>query len=165
MDSKEEKAANIVFALNKLVLVKKQRDPVFESVADKVERVLEQWKTRTKDYNQIVKLGTEIIQEIFIGSQRKKTLGLSNMEYSILNVLEEKFGTHEEFMEDVDALSNILKGNIFEGWVEQRSVHRKIESIVRKFLRKNYFKKYEMNMEEFEDLYQEIIEKVENYAD
>jgi type I restriction enzyme R subunit len=165
LNSEEEKAANIVFALNKLVLVKKQRDPVFESVADKVERVLELWKTRTKEYTKISTLGTAIIQEIFAGSKKKNDLALSDMEYSILNVLEEGFGTNEEFKTDVEDLTSKLSDDIFEGWIEQRSVHRKIEGIVRRFLRRKYFKKYEMTMEKFEDLYQVVIEKVENYAD
>jgi type I restriction enzyme R subunit len=165
LNSEEEKAANIVFALNKLVLVKKQRDPVFESVADKVERVLELWKTRTKEYTKISTLGTAIIQEIFAGSKKKNDLGLSDMEFSILNVLEERFGANEEFKTDVEDLSSKLSDDIFEGWIEQRSVHRKIEGIVRRFLRRKYFKKYEMTMEDFEDLYQVVIEKVENYAD
>lgn len=162
--TKEEKAANIVFALNKLVLVKKQRDPVFESVVDKVERVLELWKNRSKDYEQINKLGTAIINQIFTGSKKKEKLGLSDMEFSILNVLEEKFGAEDEFKDDVKEISSILNNDLFDGWIEQRSVHRKIEGRVRRFLRKKYFQKYDMNLDDFEELYQQIMVKVENYA-
>jgi len=165
IESDEEKAANIVFALNKLILVKKQRDPVFESVADKVERILELWKTRTKDYQKINSLGTAIIKEIFAESKKKKDLGLSDMEYSVLYVLEVRFGSDEDFKEDIKDLSSILEGDIFEGWVEQRSVRRKIEGKIRRFLRKKYYKKYDMALDEFEELFQEVTSKVENYAD
>jgi type I restriction enzyme R subunit len=165
IDNEEQKAANIVFALNKLVLVKKQRDPVYESVADKVERVLELWKTRTKDYEKINQLGKAIIKEIFASSKRKKELELTDMEYAVLNVLEERFESSEEFKEDVKELSYILGGDIFEGWIEQRSVHRKIEGSVRRFLRKKYYKRFDMNQEKFEELFQLIMSKVENYAE
>jgi type I restriction enzyme R subunit len=165
LGNEEQKAANIVFALNKLVLVKKQRDPVYESVADKVERVLELWKTRTKDYQKINELGKAIIKEIFASSKRKEQLELSDMEYSVLSVLEERFGPGEEFKEDVKELSSILEGDVFEGWVEQRSIHRRIEGLVRRFLRRNYYKKYSMNREEFEELFHLIMGKVENYAE
>lgn len=164
VDNEEEKAANIVFALNKLVLVKKERDPVFESVADKVERVLEMWKNRD-NLTKISSLGTAIFKEMMAGKQEKKDLGLTDMEFSILKILEHKFGEDENFIADVQELSSTLKDDIFEGWVEQRSVFRKIEGLVRRFLRKKYFKKYEMDMDNFEEFYQQVIAKVENYAE
>jgi type I restriction enzyme R subunit len=164
VDNEEEKAANIVFALNKLVLVKKQRDPVFESVADKVERVLEMWKNRD-NFNKINSIGTAIFKEILAGKQEKKELGLTDMEFSILKILEHTLGEDGNFVVDVQELSSILKDDIFEGWVEQRSVLRKIEGLVRRFLRKKYFRKYEMDMDSFEELYQKVIAKVENYAE
>ena len=138
---------------------------MYESVADKVERVLELWKTRTKDYQKINELGQAIIKDIFDSSKRKKELELSDMEYSILNVLEERFGPDKGFKEDVKELSSTLVEDIFEGWVEQRSIHRRIEGLVRRFLRKKYYKKYNMTQEEFEELFQLIMGKVENYAE
>ncbi|NLJ48572.1 MAG: DUF3387 domain-containing protein, partial [Candidatus Atribacteria bacterium] len=110
-------------------------------------------------------LGKAIIKEIFASSKRKKELELTDMEYAILNVLEERFESSEEFKEDVKELSSILGGDIFEGWVEQRSVHRKIEGSVRRFLRKKYYKRFDMNQEKFEELFQLIMSKVENYAE
>lgn len=160
----EEKAANIVFALNKLVLVKKQRDPVFESVADKVERVLEMWKNRD-NYGKINSLGISIIKEIKKEIQAKKDLKLTDMEFSVLKILENKFGEDGDFIADVKELSFILEDDIFEGWIEQRSVFKKIEGLVRRFLRKKYFKEYHMDIDSFEGLYQEVVTKVENYAE
>ncbi|MCG2791191.1 MAG: HsdR family type I site-specific deoxyribonuclease, partial [Actinomycetia bacterium] len=48
--SKKEKAANILFTLNKLVLVERHKNPIYESLIDRVERLLELWKEKTKDY-------------------------------------------------------------------------------------------------------------------
>ncbi|CEL24000.1 type I restriction endonuclease subunit R [Methanobacterium formicicum] len=163
--SDEEKAANIVFALNKLVLVKKKRDPIYESVADKVERILDMWKNRDKNFTEINALGTAIIKEIRVRRQEKKDLGLTDMEFSIFKILEQKFGENENFIGDVKELSSTLKEDIFEGWAEQRGVHKKIEGLLRRFLRRKYYKNYNMDMGEFEEFYQQIIAKVENYAE
>lgn len=165
VENKEEKAANIVFALNKLVLVQKRRDPVFESVADKVEKVLKMWKNRTKNYDEISSLGTAIIKEIFASSEEKKDLGLSDMEYSIFRVLETKLEGNGELIKDVKELSSLLDEDIFEGWVEQMSVHRKVESTIRRFLRRKYYQKYDLSIGEFNELYQKVMGKVENYAE
>lgn len=165
VENKEEKAANIVFALNKLVLVQKDSNPVFESVADKVEKVLKLWKNRTKNYDEISSLGTAIIKEIFASSEEKKDLGLSDMEYSIFRVLESKLEDNEELIEDVKELSSLLDEDIFEGWVEQMSVHRKVESTIRRFLRKKYYQRYDLSIGEFNELYQKVMGNVENYAE
>jgi len=61
--SRKEKAANILFTLNRLVLVERHRNPIYESLVDKVERLLELWKEKTRDYEKIYKEGAKVINE------------------------------------------------------------------------------------------------------
>ena len=82
--SKEEKAANIVFTLNKLVLVDRYKTLMYEALSDKVERILKMWRDKNKDYERICKEGIKLIEEINALSARQKELGLSDLEYSIL---------------------------------------------------------------------------------
>ncbi|GAI26176.1 unnamed protein product, partial [marine sediment metagenome] len=60
--SKKEKAANILFTLNKLVLVERHKNPIYESLVERVERLLELWKEKTKDYERIYLEGKDIIR-------------------------------------------------------------------------------------------------------
>ena len=52
LKTKEEKAANILFTLNRFVIIDKQRNPVYEGLAAKVERLLDLWKEKTKTIRQ-----------------------------------------------------------------------------------------------------------------
>ncbi|MCZ3366538.1 MULTISPECIES: type I restriction endonuclease subunit R [Methanobacterium] len=164
-DSDEERAANIVFALNKFVLVNKENNPVYESVADKVERLREMWKTRGKDYNKLYQEGAEIFKQIQTSFKRQEKLDLSDLEYSMLSVLENKFGKNKELIQDVEDIDSIIGEDAFDGWVEQRAVYKKIEGNIRRFIRKKYYKKFNMNMNDLEELNKQIMEKVEKYAE
>ncbi|MCJ7763470.1 HsdR family type I site-specific deoxyribonuclease, partial [Candidatus Bathyarchaeota archaeon] len=44
LKTKQEKAANILFTLNRFIIIDKQRNPVYESLTAKVERILKLWK-------------------------------------------------------------------------------------------------------------------------
>lgn len=161
--SKEEKAANIVFTLNRLVLVEKHRNPVYESLAEKVERILKLWKEKTKDYERIYNDGADVINKIEQLSQRQKKIGFSDMEYSFLLGLEKEFGEDIELEEDVKELSERLKGHIFENWAAQRTARKIVEREVRRFVRR-YIKRYGLKLDEIDSLHQNLMEKVTNYG-
>ena len=60
-------------------------------------------------------------------------------------------------------MSKILNNYIFNGWVNQPTVKKKIEREVRIFIRK-YVKKYQIKLNELDKIYIDIIGKVENYG-
>ncbi|MGB9936318.1 MAG: type I restriction endonuclease subunit R [Methanobacterium sp.] len=163
-EKEDEKAANIVFTLNKLVLVDSNRKPVYESVADKVERVLNSWKAKTKDYRKIYLEGVEVVKEIEELSNRQNKLDFNDLEYSLLIVLEENLGENSSFINDVKKLSEILAKDTFEGWNDQRSVSKKIERELQIFLRKHYYKEFNMDRKSLEELRKQLMAKVEEYA-
>jgi len=161
--SRKEKAANILFTLNRLVLVERHRNPIYESLVEKVERLLELWKEKTKDYERIYKEGVRAINEIKSLSERQKLLGMSSLVYSLLLALEEKFGREEELLKEVQDISDRLKNYMFPGWFNQPTVKKNVEREVRKFTR-TLKGKYNMTWEEMDQLYKKLIERVKNYA-
>jgi|Deesub1362A_J573_1020465.scaffolds.fasta_scaffold01719_2 type I restriction enzyme R subunit len=161
--SRKEKAANILFTLNRLVLVERHRNPIYESLLDKVERLLELWQEKTKDYERIYKEGVSVINEIRSLSVRQKSLGFSNLEYSLLLTLEDRLGKNEDLVNEVKDISGRLKNYMFPGWFNQPTVEKKVEREVRKFARM-LKGKYNMTLEEMDELYKRLIERVKNYG-
>jgi len=167
--SRKEKAANILFTLNRLVLVERHRNPIYESLVEKVERLLELWKEKTKDYERIYEEGVIAINEIRSLSKRQKSLGFSDLEYSLLLALEEKFGKpacadrDEKLLNEVRNVSEELKNYMFPGWFNQPTVEKNVEREVRRFVR-GLKGKYSMTLEEMDELYKKLIERVKNYG-
>ena len=161
--SKKEKAANILFTLNRFVLVEKHKSPIYESLADRVEHLVELWREKVKDYERIYQEGVKIIEEINTLSQRQRALGLSDLEYSLLLTLEGRLGMEDHLIEEVKGLSEELKGTMFPGWINQPTLRKEIERKVRKFSRgmKN---RYGLSLEEMNELYERLIECVRNYG-
>ena len=161
--SKEEKAANILFTLNKLVLVERHKNPIYESLIDRVGRLLELWKEKTKDYERIYLEGRDIIKEISNLSDRQSTIGFSDLEYSLLLVLEEKFGKKNELLNEIEDISNKLKIHLFPGWFNQPTEEKNVEREVRKFTRA-LKRRYGITLEEMDKLYKKLIEQIKNYG-
>jgi type I restriction enzyme R subunit len=157
--SKKEKAANIVFTLNRFVLVERHRNPIYESLADKVERILNLWKEKTRDFEKIYKEGLKIIEQINALSDRQKRLGFSRMEYAILLVLEDKFGEKPELIKDVKVLSEKLRPYMFLGWTTQQTAKKNIGREVRAFLMR-----IKIGRDDRESLYEKIMRGVENHG-
>ncbi len=161
--SKKEKAANILFTLNKLVLVERHKNPIYESLIDRVERLLELWKEKTKDYERIYLEGRDIIKEINSLSDRQRMIGFSDLEYSLLLVLEEKFGKKDEMLNEIEDISNKLKIHLFPGWFNQPTEEKNLEREVRKFTR-SLKRRYGITLEEMDELYKKLIEQIKNYG-
>ncbi|MBW1692116.1 MAG: hypothetical protein JRJ70_15490, partial [Deltaproteobacteria bacterium] len=161
--SKKEKAANILFTLNRLVLVERHKSPIYESLADRVERLVELWREKTKDYERIYTQGVEIVGEINVLSERQRSLGLSDLQYSMLLTLEGRLGKGDGLIKEVKGLLEGLKRHMFPGWIHQPALRKEVERGVRRFSRgvKN---RYGLSLEEMNDLYERLIDKVRNYG-
>ncbi len=139
--------------MNRLVLVEKHKNPVYESLTEKVERILKLWKEKTKDFERIYAEGIEVFKKIEKLSQRQKELAFSDMEYSLLLNLEKKFGEDSELIRDVRELSDILRGHIFNNWAVQQTARKMVEREVRRFVRR-YVKRFGLKLDELDRLYQ-----------
>ncbi len=160
---KKEKAANILFALNRLVLVERHRNPIYESLIEKVERLLELWKEKTKDYKKIYLDGANIFQDIITLFERQKALGFSDTEYAILLELEKELDGKGNFTNEVKNLSKQLEKYMFFGWFNQTTIKKEVEREIRKFVR-GIKARYNLSFDEMNDLHEKLVESVKNYG-
>lgn len=161
--TKEEKAANIFFTLNRYVLVEREKNPVYETLAEKVEKLLKLWKQRTKNYEQIYAEGSGILQELNQLESRRKQLNFDSLHYSLLLTLEKQFGANLGLTQDVKELAATLKTFMFKDWQTQQTARKNIERETRKYLRK-YIKQNQLKLEQLEELYQRIMQNVKAYG-
>ncbi|MBP7795165.1 MAG: HsdR family type I site-specific deoxyribonuclease [Elusimicrobiales bacterium] len=162
INSKEEKAANIVFTLNKFILVDKAHNPIYITIAEKVQAFIEKWKQKNKDYESIFKEGSQICAEINTLESRQKKLGFGNLEYSILVIMEREIGSKKELIEDVRKISKALEKEMFEGWILHPSARQKIEQEFRSFLRRMKVK-YNMAYKKIDDISETFKESMAQY--
>ncbi len=161
--SKKERAANILFTLNRLVLVERHRSPIYESLVDKVERLVKLWREKTKDYERIYTEGARIIKEIDNLSKRQKLLNFTDLEYSMLLALEMRLKNGDVLVNEIRKLSKILKKYMFPGWIGQFTTRKGVEREVRKFVRR-IKTRYNLSFEEMDVLYKRLIDSVKNYG-
>ncbi|HEX9667808.1 MAG TPA: HsdR family type I site-specific deoxyribonuclease [Thermodesulfobacteriota bacterium] len=161
--SKEEKAANILFTLNRLVLVERHSNPIYESLVEKVERLLRLWKEKTKDYERLYSEGVELLNHMKELSNRQRGLNFSNLAYSMLLILEDKFGSGDGLVNDVRNLYEKLEKYTFPGWSTQTTVTKEVEREVRRFVRA-YKKKYSLSFDDMNHIYDKLMESVKNYG-
>jgi len=161
--TKEEKAANIVFTLNRYILVERQKDPIYESLVEKVWRLINLWREKTKDFEKIYREGLKIIEEKIELERRKKNLGLNNLEYSVLISLEQEVKNKEGLIKEVKKLNNILKKYLFSGWTNQVQIKKSIEREIRKFLIKNK-KKFRIKLDSIDKISAKILDNLKKYG-
>ena len=161
--SKEEKAANIVFALHKYILTDKRKGFLPGSISDKVDRIVRMWKEKNKDYLQIYSQGKEVLEELQGLEKRRAELGFNDMEYSVLLVLEEGLGRSGGIEGEVREFSSSLKGTLFPGWQAKPSARKEVEKSVRKFLW-SMKSKHGLAYDQLDSLSEKIMECVKQHG-
>ncbi len=161
--SREEKAANILFALQRFVLVDKQTNPIYESLVDRVQRLMELWREKTKDYERIYKEGVSIFDAASIMLTKQQKLGLSNLEYAIFLVLEQKLKIKDDFAEKIKMLIAQMHDIMFPGWIMQATACKNIEQEVRKFVR-SLKGEYNLTMTDVDNLYNDLMKYIKSYG-
>jgi len=161
--TKEEKAANILFTLNRFIIIDKHRNPIYETLTERVERILKLWKEKTKDYEKIYNEAAQIVNEIQQLQARQNQLAFTNMQYAILLTLEQKLGPDKNLIQDVQELTAMLQPLMFKGWQTQPTTRKTIERQTRKYLRK-YIKQHNLTLQDIDQLQQKIMENVKTYG-
>ncbi|MEM3694308.1 MAG: HsdR family type I site-specific deoxyribonuclease [Candidatus Bathyarchaeia archaeon] len=161
--TKEEKAANILFTLNRFIIVDKHRNPIYETLTEKVERILRLWKEKTKDYEKIYKEAVRVVEEIQELQTRQKQLAFTDLQYAMLLTLEKALPQNEALSQDVKELTSILSPYLFKGWQTQPTTRKAIERETRKYLRK-YVRQYGLSLKHIDELHQRIMENVKTYG-
>jgi len=163
LKTKQEKAANILFTLNRFIIIDKQRNPVYETLTAKVERILKLWKEKTKDFEKIYNESAKIYQEIQALQARQKQLQFTNLQYAILLNVEQTITNNGDLTKDAQELTTLLKPHLFKGWQYQQTVRKTVERETRKYLRK-YIRQNNLTLTTMEELYKKLIDSVKTYA-
>jgi len=164
LKTKEEKAANILFTLNRFVIIDKQRNPIYEDLADKVERLLKLWKEKTKEFEKIYNDSAEIFQQIQARQSRQKQLQFNNLQYAILLHMEKAIPNAGDLTKDTQELTTQLQPYLFKGWQYQQTTKKAVEQGIRGYLRRKYVSKKLLTIAEMDTLYAKILDSVKTYA-
>ncbi len=162
--NKEEKSLNLVFALQKAVLSEKSSDEISETLADKVEKIMELWREKNKNYEKIINECAATINERNELIERKKELGFSDKEYAILLILEKNLKGDNNYggeyiANDVKKLFDDLQRDMFYEWQYQKTSFKNVERKVRKFTI-NFAKMHNINKDVREKIFKDLMEKI-----
>jgi type I restriction enzyme R subunit len=120
------------------------------------------WREKTKDYEKIYTEGVKAISEINNLFSRQKSLGFSNLEYSMLLEMEKRF-KRDDFERIVKELSTRLEKYMFWGWFNQVTIKKEVEREIRRFVR-GIKGKYNLSLNEMNELHEKLLESVKNYG-
>jgi type I restriction enzyme R subunit len=162
--SKEEKAANILFALHRMVLVEKHQNPIYESLVERVDKLMQLWRQKTKDYEKIYTEGVTILESFEKLQERQRSFNFNNLQYSLLLKMEDSFGRKTDLIEDVKDLTEKLGNHLYPGWHLQITARKDIERELRQFIIKSYKVKYKLSLKDIDILYKNLYDCVNSYA-
>ncbi|MEM5861201.1 MAG: HsdR family type I site-specific deoxyribonuclease [Candidatus Aenigmatarchaeota archaeon] len=141
------------------VLREKPSTPLYESLSHSVEELIKRWRNRKTKIEKVYEELKNIFKDLIIIEEKKLKLGLGDIEYSILSILEEKFKGRKDLVEKVKELSEKIKPELFSGWEFQRSVISKIEREIKLFL----IRMNKLSKKERDDLSEKIIQTLKSY--
>lgn len=156
--SKEEKAINSVFALEKLVLVDQRMDPIYKSVADKVLELVDKWKKRKIGLDLLFQGEVEIINDLKKKQSERNELSLNNFEFGVYLIFKNELKANNN---DARGLTRELFKNLspqmIGNWLENPVISQNIFRDVRDFLvQKKPVYKY--SLDEMNKIYNKLVE-------
>lgn len=160
---KEEKAVNILFALEKLVLVDQRFDPIYKTIAEKVEELVKKWKNRQIGFELLYEEEEKVISVLKEKQKEREELGLGVSEYGLYIVIKNNLEiSKKETKEATEKLVEEIKQYAIDGWQEHPVMRQNIHKTARQFLVKNKAK-YNLSLDKINYLYEQIIEVLQNY--
>lgn len=161
--SEKEKAVNNLFALEKFVLVEQNKNPIYKSIAEKVEELVRKWKMREIDYKMLYKEVSEIQKDVLKKEKEKERLRFSPLEYGIFMNLREIIKNEKSAIQATKELEEKISKFMLEDWINQPALRQKVLREVRTFMR-GLKGKYGLSYEKFEKVYEDLKSVIENYG-
>lgn len=164
--TQEEKAVNILFALQKLVLVEQRRNPVYRSVLEQLNELIRKWKEKKIDYRQLLEEEGVLVKEIKDNEKKREELNLTRFDYGILltlyqNLTREK--NKERLKKIVEEIKNLIRNDLIENWQENLILRQNIERKTREYLLE-IKQRYGLSYEEFDLLHKKLVKFIEDYG-
>ncbi len=167
--SKDYKASNFVFALNKFVLVDQHKNPIYESLIDRVEKLVNEWRERNlrkEDSTKEFEDANQILNEINEIKKEKAELNLSDEEMSAWLVIKNRLGikgNDKEMINQIKDLYDELESIRIPGWSKNVELKKTVEMKLRKFLFEKVNSKYKLKLEEINSIHKSIGEQLIDY--
>lgn len=153
----DNKISDIAFTLKKYKLVDRGKNPIIESIVERVERLIQQRQENLRTAEEVYQELKQIIIELYDLKKRQIELDLDEQQYNSLLVLEEWLGKSESLVNEIKYVFAEISPKMFKGWILKKSVTKNIGQLVRKKLRKYKFKQEELN--EIYDKIMDILKK------
>ena len=132
---------DITATLNRFVLVPRAKDPIYEPLIKKIERLVTEWRSRKIEEREAYQRLLALVKEASDLERREeemKRLGLSREAFFVLSVLERHLGKPEGLLQEVTSMFSGLNqaGKLFTGWNRKPSVLKEVVREIRRYLRK-----------------------------
>lgn len=166
--TKEEKAINILFGLEKLVLVEKRSNPIYKSISEHLDELIKKWKERKISYQMLLEEENKLIKVIDENEKRRKNLGFSYFDYGVLLTLQKGIkikegGESKDLQGLTRELVDLIRSDLIENWQENSALRQRIERKTREYLLK-IKQKYGLSYSEFDALHKQLISFINDYG-
>jgi type I restriction enzyme R subunit len=167
--SKEYKASNFVFALNKFVLVDQHKNPIYESLIDRVEKLVKDWRARIGRNESVAEQldeAEQILNEINDVKKKRDEYNLSDEEMAVWLIIKNQLGIKEIDSDLISQLKTLfveLEQTKIPGWTKNAELKKAIETKLRQFLFVNVRPKYPMDLEKINSIHSSIGEHLIDY--
>ena len=163
---KEEKAINILFSLERLILVHQGHNPVYRSIAETVEELIRKWRRRLIDYEELIDEERKIICHIEKQENTREELKLTPFEFGLSLILKEELE-----IKDNKTLINLTKRLIdkikdilmIEEWQENRALRQNVLRKSREYA-VDLKRDYGISLKQMDNLHKKIVEILQNYG-
>jgi len=118
----------------RITLKNKPKTPAYESIADRVEKIIKKWRERREKIEEIYKELGRVSEHIFEMERIQKELNLTPVQYEILSILENELGKKDGLIASVKNFYSEIEPEMFAGWNFKPSAIKRAGKIIRRFL-------------------------------
>ena len=152
----EHRTIHIITLLRRTIVARREENPLFERLADKVECIVREWNERLIRAEEAYRQLSEVVAEYNRAMRKKRELGLTDVEFFSLLTLRDYVKLPEgRLLTDIREFLASVKDKLFEGWILQRTVVHEVEKALRKFIANRYGKL--INREKRDELHEKIM--------
>jgi len=128
-----DRVSDMIFTIKKYVITERDRDPFAADLAERVEEIIERWKSRKESVERTYEKLRQIFNEKNEMERRRKELGLTEEEYWILYVLKKYIKKEEEeLLELARHIIDSTRDYRFKGWTMKPNMIKRVRATVAK---------------------------------
>jgi type I restriction enzyme R subunit len=160
----EEKTIGILMALDHIIKVYGERNPIYKSIANKVKELVKKWQEGDIDLNSLGVEVESIVEYISQKDEERSKTNLNEIEFGVKLILENKI--KDEEMKIIELAKNLysqIKDSLYPDWFKNPAKVQEVKRITREFLIK-LKAKYNLSYEEFDNLHKEIFDFIYSNA-